>query len=164
MLKKYCISKFLLTLFLVLFTSNLKAQDNNYLSLSAGTFDFNKKIKKSTLVRLEYRSGNKILFLNPITGVMVNTDGGFFIFAGITTDLHLGKFLVLTHTFAPGYYNKGNSKELFYALEFRTKLELALKFNNNYRLGFSLSHISNASLGPPNPGVENLAINFTIPL
>ena len=164
MLKKYCISKFLLTLFLVLFTSNLKAQDNNYLSLSAGAFDFNKKIKKSTLVRLEYRSGNKILFLNPITGVMVNTDGGFFIFAGITTDLHLDKFLVLTPSFAPGYYNKGNSKELFYALEFRTKLELALKFNNNYRLGFSLSHISNASLGPPNPGVENLAINFTIPL
>jgi len=163
MLKKYCLSKILLTLFIVLFTSNIKAQNNNYITLETGTFDFNKKVKKSTLIGLEYRSGTDILFLNPILGVMANTDKGFFIFAGITTDIHLSSFLVLTPSFSTGYYNKGNSKDLFYALEFRSKLELALKLNN-YRLGISLSHISNASLGPPNPGVENIAVNLTIPL
>ena len=165
-MKNKNIISFITIIILLLFFShyNLIAQNNNYLILSAGTFDFNKKIKKSTLVGLEYRSKTKILFLNPIAGVMVNTDRGFFIFAGITIDIQLLNFLVLTPSFAPGYYNKGNSKELFYALEFLSKLELALKFNNNYRLGFNLSHISNASLGPPNPGVENFAINLTIPL
>lgn len=163
MLKKYSPIKILIFLLIILITSNLKAQSDNYLTLSAGTFDFNKKIKKSTLTGLEYRSGIKLLFLNPIAGVMVNTDGGFLIFAGITTDFEITDFLILTPSFAPGYYNKGNSKDLFYALEFLSKLELALKFNS-YRLGISLSHISNASLGPPNPGVENITINLTIPL
>ena len=95
---------------------------------------------------------------------MLNTDGGFFIFTGILMDIPLTNFLILTPSFAPGYYNKGKGKDLFYSLEFRTKIELSLKLTNDIRIGISISHISNVSLGPPNPGVENIAINFTVPL
>lgn len=157
----------LITLFilsLLTFPSILNAQSKNYLTLSGGNFDFNKKVNTSSFGRIEYRSAKKILFLHPITGAMVNSDGGFFIFVGITMDIHINNFLVLTPSFAPGFYNKGNGKDLFYALEFRSKIELALKLIHDIRIGFSLSHISNASLGPPNPGVENYALNLTIPL
>ncbi len=147
----------------LIFPTNMNGQDNNYITLSVGKFDFNKKVKESTFGQVEFRSAKKILFLNPITGILVNGDKGFFVFAGISMDIHLGSFLVLTPSFAPGYYNKGNSKDLFLVLEFRSKLELAVKFLNDMRLGVSFSHISNASLGPPNPGVENISFNFSIP-
>ncbi len=153
---------FILSLFF--FYTSTKAQSKNYLTISGGSFDFNKKVNTSAFGQIEYRLGKRILFLNPITGVMVNSDGGFFIFAGITTDIHITSFVVFTPSFAPGYYNKGNGKDLFYVLEFRSKIELALKLMNDFRIGFSLSHISNASLGPPNPGVENFALNITFPL
>jgi len=149
---------------ILLFSVISHAQSKNYLTISGGYFDFNKKVNTSTFGRIEYRFAKKLLFLHPLTGAMVNTDGAFFVFAGIIMDINLNNFLVLTPSFAPGYYNKGNSKELFYALEFRSKLELALKLINDIRIGISISHISNASLGPPNPGVENYAFNLTVPL
>lgn len=155
------ISLFVLSFFA--FPSSTIAQNKNYLTFSGGNFDFNKKTNTSTFGRIEYRFGKKILFLNPITGAMANTDGGFFIFAGIIMDIPLTNFLIITPSFAPGYYNKGKGKDLFYSLEFRTKIELALKFINDIRVGISISHISNASLGKPNPGVENFALNFTVP-
>ena len=156
------ISLFILFLFSI--HSPINAQNKNYLTFSGGYFDFNKKVNTSTFGRIEYRFGKKILFLNPITGAMLNTDGGFFIFTGILMDIPLTNFLILTPSFAPGYYNKGKGKDLFYSLEFRTKIELSSKLTNDIRIGISISHISNVSLGPPNPGVENFAINFTDPL
>jgi len=143
------------------FPYRINAQDKNYLTIAIGKFDFNKQVNTSTFVMAEFRPDKKILFLNPFTGVMINTDGGFFIFAGILTEINLGKYMIFTPSFAPGYYNKGNGKELFYALEFRSKLQLDFKLKNDIRLGVSFSHISNASLGPPNPGVENYALNLT---
>ena len=153
-----------LLVLLLSFSSTTKSQNKNYLTFSGGYFDFNKKVNTSTFGRIEYRSGKNLLFLNPIVGGMVNTDGGFFIFAGITMDIPLTNFLILTPSFAPGYYNKGKGKDLFFPLEFRSKLELAFKLINNIRIGVSISHISNASLGPPNPGAENYAVNIIFPL
>lgn len=161
---KYNFLSISLLVLLLSFPSTTNSQNKNYLTLSGGYFDFNKKVNTSIFGRVEYRSGKNILFLNPIAGGMVNTDGGFFIFAGITMDIPLTNFLILTPSFAPGYYNKGKGKKLFLSLEFRSKLELALKLINDIRVGVSISHISNASLGPPNPGVENLSINLTLPL
>jgi lipid A 3-O-deacylase len=155
---------FLFILSIFSFLSHTNAQNKNYLTFSGGYFDFNKKINTSVFGSIEYRFGKKLLFLNPITGVMANTDGGFFIFAGITMDIPFTNFLILTPSFAPGYYNKGKGKDLFFTLEFRSKLELALKLINDIRIGVSISHISNASLGPPNPGAENVAVNLTFPL
>ena len=71
---------------------------------------------------------------------------------------------MITPSFAPGYYDKGNGKELYFNLEFRSQLEIAFRFTNGARIGASIGHISNASLGPPNPGVEYLACTIAFPV
>ena len=50
-----------------------------------------------------------------------------------------------------------------FALEFRSQIELAVRLENDIRVGVSFSHISNASFGEENPGVESLALTYVIP-
>ena len=48
-------------------------------------------------------------------------------------------------------------------LQFRTSFEVSYELKNKNRIGFSLSHISNANLGDKNPGVEILSLSYQIP-
>ena len=74
------------------------------------------------------------------------------------------KFLNLVPSFAPGLYFKNNSKDLHFVVEFRTQLEAIFVIPNKLRTGVSFNHISNASLGKSNPGVESIAITFQLPV
>jgi len=94
---------------------------------------------------------------------MFNTGGAIHLFAELYYDIHLGDYFILTPSFAPGLYAKRNSKDLKYVLEFRSQIEFTFIFNNHSRIGFSFNHISNASFGEENPGVESLAITYVIP-
>lgn len=95
---------------------------------------------------------------------MVTTDAGAYVFAGGLVNFFIGEHFVITPSFAPGLYHKGNGKELYYLLEFRSQIEIAYRFTNGGRIGASFGHISNASLGPPNPGVEYLAGTIAFPV
>jgi hypothetical protein len=94
---------------------------------------------------------------------MANTDGAVYLFSGFYIDIPLASFLYITPSFAPGLYHKCNSKNLDFELEFRSQIEMAIRLENNIRVGVSFSHISNASLGKINPGVESLALTYVIP-
>ena len=78
-------------------------------------------------------------------------------------DVFLGRRIVTTLSFAPGYYHKGASKNLGYDLEFRSQLEISYRLDDRSRLGLSISHMSNASIGDKNPGTENLMVTYAIP-
>ena len=72
---------------------------------------------------------------------------------------------MLTPSFAPHYYWGDNKKlDLGYALEFRSQLEAAYRFDDRSRLGMAIGHYSNASLGDSNPGTEFLTVYYSIPL
>jgi len=94
---------------------------------------------------------------------MANTDGAVYIFSGFYIDIPITSFLYISPSFAPGLYHKGNSKNLNFALEFRSQIEIGIRLENNIRVGISFSHISNASLGKINPGVESIALTYLIP-
>ena len=102
--------------------------------------------------------------MKPFGGIMANTNGAVYLFSGFYIDIPIASFLFVTPSFAPGLYHKCDSKNLDFALEFRSQIEVSYVFSNHSRIGFSFNHISNASLGDENPGVESLALTYVIPL
>ena len=143
------------------------ADDPAFISVAAGAYDFNRQKDQGAEFRLEYRDDTKFFgFLKPFVAVAgATSSNSFFAGAGVLTDLYWGKRFVVTPSFAPHYYNGGNDKlDLDYALEFRSQLEFAYRFDNRSRLGLAVSHYSNASLGATNPGTETASIYYSIPI
>ena len=171
--KKMTISnnKFRLTVFSVMyltilpiFCTEIKAEDNKkYLSFSTAVFDILKKDYASFEGRVEYLGPEFTWIVKPLTGFMANTDGALYFYGGAVFEIPLLSFLFLSPSFAPGIYYKSESKDLNFIFEFRTQIELALLLNNDIRVGININHISNASLGPPNPGVESIGISYYFP-
>lgn len=147
-----------------LFSINTFAQNRNHIAISSAVFDVLQQTDPSFETRVEFRLG-KIKFLgHPFSGVMVNTQGAMHLFLGLFYDFLVGDFLYITPSFAPGIYSKYRSKDLKFILEFRSQIEISFKINNGARIGVSFNHISNATLGKENPGVESLALTYLIPL
>lgn len=149
--------------FLSIFITDMYSQDKNYIALSSAVFDILQQDAPSFEGRVEFRLGKLEYFGHPFTGFMFNTGGAIHLFAGLYYDIHLGDYFILTPGFAPGLYVKRNSKDLMYVLEFRSQIEFTYIFKNHSRIGFSFNHISNASLGEENPGVESIALTYVIP-
>ena len=144
-----------------------RADDPAYVSIGAGAYDWNRKKDPGAEVRLEYRHDKKLFGLvKPFAAVAgSNSSNSFFLGAGVLMDVYFGKRFVVTPSFAPHYYNGGNAKlDLDYALEFRSQLEMAYRFDDRSRLGVAVSHYSNASLGKTNPGTESAMLYYSIPV
>ena len=153
------------SLFLFLLNTGQASENKNYFSFSLGQFDINDS-KDSAEYRIEFLSGDisrlspSNLSLKSFYGIMVNGDDGLYVYSGLREDINLGDNIFFTPSFAIGYYDQENSKDLGYDLEFRSQLELSYQFQSMNRIGLSLNHISNASLGEQNPGVESMVISF----
>ena len=72
----------------------------------------------------------------------------------------LKKIRFITPSFAPGYYNNGNGKDLGSPLEFKSEIQVSFDLFDSSELGLSYNHISNASLGSKNPGANSYMFNF----
>ena len=142
----------------------VRADDPDFLSIGGGYFDWNRQKDTAAEFRLEYRSDKKLWIFKPLAGVMGTSDGGFYGYAGIGIDVFLGRRLVVTPSFAPGYYAKGGGHDLGHALEFRSQLEIAYRFDNRSRLGVAVSHMSNASISDENPGTESAILYYSMPI
>ena len=141
-----------------------QADDPDFVTFAAGWFDMNRQKDDGAEVRLEYRSDKKLLMFKPFGGVMATSDGASYYYAGVLIDVFLGRRVVATPSFAPGYYAKGSGYDLGHAVEFRSQFELAYRFDDRSRLGVSFGHMSNAGLGDKNPGTESLMLNYSTPL
>jgi len=139
------------------------ADDPDFIAFSAGVFDLGKD-RTAAEGRLEYRSDFRLWLFKPFAGVMATSDGGAHVYVGVLVDMYFGRRMVATLSFAPGYYAKGGGKDLGNDLEFRSQLEIAYRFDDRSRLGMSISHLSNASIGKKNPGTENLMLTYAVPV
>jgi hypothetical protein len=139
-------------------------QERNYIALSTAVFDILQQSDPSFEARAEFRLGKVNLLAHPFSGVMANTEGAMHVYLGLYYDIQLTDFLFFTPSFAPGLYAKNKSKDLKFALEFRSQIEISFNLTNGSRVGISFNHISNATLGKENPGVESLALTYLIPL
>ena len=164
-IKKIAIS---LLIFLTPYTlgaEEIKLEDKSTkLNVYTGMFDFSDDGKKATLIGLQHQNEilNRDTFLgnlSPITGAMFTADSATYFYTGVQAQYNFGS-LNITPSFAPGYYNKGNGKDLGHALEFKSEVQLSLDLPKSSQLGFSYNHLSNASLGDKNPGANSYMFNF----
>jgi hypothetical protein len=135
-----------------------------FFALSSGWFDVGREGTDSMELHLEYHSNSKLWIFKPFGGVMGISNGASYLYAGLRVEVPLGRRFMVTPSIAPGWYNRGAGFDLGYPLEFRSQLELALRFGNQARLGIAVSHMSNAGLGHINPGIESLTLNYSMPL
>lgn len=93
----------------------------------------------------------------------VGDETGLYASAGILYPFLLGEKWRLTPKFGFGYF-KDHKFELGSELEFRSGIELSREFQRGYRIGVSLAHISNASIGDVNPGTEAICVSVSLPI
>ena len=161
--------KFLIYIFLIIFTlSTLKADESgNEISFFTGTFDVIDKEgdDKTSLFGIEHKNPDlfRDTFLGkfkPITGGFITGNNSAYFYTGIEAQYGLGPLKILP-SFAPGYYEKGDGKDLGSVLEFKSELKVGLDIFENSKLSYSYSHISNNDWGDTNPGTDNQQITFS---
>jgi len=157
-------------LMLILFwTSNFVLADerNNDISLYTGTFDLIDKEgdDKTTLFGVEHKNPNlfRDTFLGkfkPVTGAFMTGKSSVYLYTGVEAQYGFGPLKILP-SFAPGYYEKGDGKDLGSVLEFKSEVKFGLDIFENTNLSYSYSHISNNDWGKKNPGTDNQQITFS---
>ena len=164
-IKKICLVLIVYLSFVPLSAEEIKINENNTeLNVYTGMFDFSDAGKKATLIGIQHQnetlSRNTFLGnLSPITGAMITGDNATYFYTGVQSEYSFGA-LNITPSFAPGYYNKGDGKDLGHALEFKSEVQVSLDLPKSSQLGFSYNHLSNASLGDKNPGANSYMFNF----
>ena len=145
-------------------TEELKLDNNTEFNVYTGMFDFSDDGKRSTLVGVQHQ--NEDLYrntfignLSPITGAMITSDNASYFYTGVQANYKVGG-LNFSPSFAPGYYNQGDGKDLGHALEFKSEVQLSLELPKESQFGLSYNHLSNASLGNKNPGANSYMFNF----
>ena len=140
---------------------------NNNISVYSGTFDIIDKEgdDKTSLIGLEHKNTN--LFRNtfigsftPITGGFITGNSSTYLYTGIEGQYNIGPIKILP-SFAPGYYEAGDGKNLGSALEFQSQVKVGIDLFKGTNLGYSYSHISNNDWGDVNPGVDNQSVTFS---
>jgi len=141
-----------------------KQLNETELNFFTGMFDFSDTKQASALLGFQHQNDN--LFRNSFLGKISPITGGFFtensalyLYTGAQAEYDLGLFTI-TPSFAPGYYNSGDGKDLGSALEFKSEIQMSLNLSDSTEFGMSYNHISNASLGDKNPGANSYMINF----
>ena len=134
------------------------------INLYTGMFDFSDTKQASGLIGFQHQTDelyrNSFLGkISPITGGFLTEKNAFYFYTGAQAEYDLG-LITLTPSFAPGYYNIGNGKDLGSALEFKSEVQLSFNLSEKTELGMSYNHISNASIGKKNPGANSYMFNF----
>ena len=134
------------------------------LNFFTGMFDFSDDKQASGLIGLQHQ--NDELFrksflgkLSPITGGFLTEKNAFYLYTGVQAEYDLGLFTI-TPSFAPGYYNYGDGKDLGSPLEFKSEIQVTFDLSDTTHLGMSYNHLSNASLGTKNPGANSYMFNL----
>jgi len=143
---------------------NAHADDVPLLNVGLGYFDTFGDHAAAEL-RVEYRDDFKVMVFKPFAGLFVTSDGSLYGYTGIYSDFPLTDRLTFTPSVAPGYYHRGEGKDLGHEFEIKSSLELSYRMDNDSRIGLHFHHMSNAGLGNDNnPGIETIGINLGIPL
>jgi len=138
--------------------------NNTELNFFTGMFDFSDDKQAAGVLGIQHQ--NDDLFrksflgkLSPITGGFLTENSALYFYTGAQAEYDLGLFTI-TPSFAPGYYNSGDGKDLGSVLEFKSEIQMSLNLSDSTEFGMSYNHISNASLGDKNPGANSYMLNF----
>tara|TARA_B110000438_G_scaffold19499_1_gene17950 strand:- start:260 stop:799 length:540 start_codon:yes stop_codon:yes gene_type:complete len=139
-------------------------QEETEINAYAGMFDFSDPKQHAGLFGVQHQTDElwRKTFLgklSPVTGGFLTENKAYYLYSGVQSEFDLG-LVTFTPSFAPGYYNYGDGKDLGYPLEFKTEVQMSLNLSDTTQFGMSYNHISNASLGTKNPGANSYMFNF----
>ena len=151
------------TLLLVFLSISISTAENK-LNIYSGVFDHSDDGKRAGLIGIEYMnlSSIKDSFVGniyPVSGVMITDDEAVYVYTGYQMN-QKSDYITISPSFAVGYYDEGDGKDLGHEIEFKTQIQLLFEISSNSELGFSYNHISNASLGDKNPGANSYMFNL----
>jgi len=152
---------------LFLFTSAITDETDTNLSFYTGTFDVIDKEgdDKTSMFGIEHKNPDlfRDTFLGkfkPVTGAFVTGKSSVYFYTGVEGQYDIGPIKILP-SFTPGYYEKGDGKDLGSILEFKSEIKVGFDLFENSKLSYSYSHISNNDWGDTNPGTDNQHITFS---
>ncbi len=100
--------------------------------------------------------------LAPAFGVAATEEGSVLVYGGLRLDWEASESFFVTPQLAVGAYEQGDGLDLGGALQFRSGLELAYRFESDARLGLLFFHLSHARInGDRNPGSNSLVLTWT---
>jgi hypothetical protein len=142
----------------------LLGDEPSYLDFGIGAFNIQgHRAPTSAEGRIEFRYGQKLLDFGPAAGLLVNTRGGVFGYAGAYTNITWDRFVV-TPLGAVGLYSRGSGLDLGGTFQFRPSVNAAYEFDSHSRLGLQFAHISNAGIHESNPGENEVLATYAVPL
>jgi len=150
---------------LVVFSpGNAADAGDDALTFGAGAFAVFSEGDRQAQGEIQFRPDWRWWKLQPMIGGFATAPGHtLFGYIGISADFAL-RGLVLRPSFAPGFYSRGDGRDLGNTILFRTGLGVAWEFESGHRLGIDLYHLSNAGLADHNPGAESAMLTFTLPI
>ncbi len=139
--------------------------DSSYMFyISAGHIAVFDGIDKPERYGIECR-GKKFSKYNliPAIGYMWSETGVTYHYAELKRDFPINKNWDLTPSLGVGLFHQSDDIDLGHSVEFRSGLELSRSFQDKYKLGVALYHLSNSRLSKQNPGTESLVVSLGIP-
>lgn len=118
-----------------------------------------------SLLEVGYKHGDYLwYYLRPQATLFLSQFYSGYIGIGLGWEFYLTKQIVITPSFSPGIYWRGEGRKLGCPLEFLSTLEISYEIGNRARIGFQCSHVSNAHLSHRNPGFNAFTLCISIPL
>lgn len=149
---------------LLLISPLVNAEQQSAIAFSAGAFEAFENDGSAAEIGIEYRfSPRESLFnLIPTLGLAMNSDGGYWGYAGIRYDWMFSAQWTLTPHFAIAAYEDGGGTDLGHDMEFRTGLDLGYQLTDSSRLALGIYHMSNADVADDNPGSESVIVTYSV--
>jgi len=148
----------------LLFFCFLSANDTDYINFGGGVNNILREKHRTVELLMEYKFENNFKNIHPFLGFMGTFRGAIYAYAGFSLDMVFKDSFVLSPSLAAGYYKQGGGRDLGYPLEFRSCISVGYQFIDLSRINIGFYHISNASIGSHNPGLESLIIYYSFPL
>ena len=126
----------------------------------------NEQVTETTeFADVEYRGSTDLWRgVRPLAGVGMTSRSVVYARTGVYRDFTLNPRWTLTPHFSIGAASRKDGTDLGNTIEFLTGLDLYYGLRNGWRVGATLSNVSNGGLAENNPGVENLGILVALPL
>jgi len=143
--------------------------DSRWLAIvGGGAFDTQMPTDEEDLApayNLELRFKPGLWYFHPHIGFQGTTDGMVYGYLGYHLDFPIGDHLRLVPSGSIGLYYQGdNEKDLGGLAEFRIGGGINWRFDNDWRVGVSWYHMSNAGIYELNAGAEMMFLELGIPL
>ena len=102
--------------------------------------------------------------LAPAIGVTVAGDGSNFVYADVRREFWLDPHWVVSLNFGAGRFREGEALHLGGDVQFQSTIGLARSFDNGWRVGTAVQHLSNGGLFDENPGAEVALLLISFPV